>query len=50
MSLFLYILIGFAIGFEVGRQTAGKKLDWKKSLITGLIALAVGFILVKLIG
>ena len=41
MTWYFYILIGLALGLELGRRTAGKPSDWKKVLITVLIAALV---------
>ncbi len=49
MNWLIYILVGFAIGVEVGRLQAGRKFQWKKALIALLIAAVAAGIIAWLI-
>lgn len=50
MTTFLYVLAGFAIGFEAGRYASGKEYNWKRALIAGAVALLAGAIAAYLLG
>jgi hypothetical protein len=43
MAWYFILLIGFALGLEVGRWQSGRKVNWKMALIAFLVAAAVAF-------
>lgn len=38
MTWFIFLLIGFALGLEAGRLTAGRPFDWRTAVIAFVIA------------
>ena len=49
MNPFLYIFIGLAVGFVIGRSAAGEKFNWKRALLTAAIAAITALVVSLLI-
>ena len=45
MTWYIYLLIGLAVGVEIGRLSAGRPFLWKKAVIALLLAAAVAVVL-----